>query len=62
MIKSLSKNAILSFGMRMTMKKKGSAVLLSIISGVTTLIFVTTVLSMRASGSDVSDFAQAGKV
>ncbi|MBP5269567.1 MAG: ABC transporter permease [Clostridia bacterium] len=62
MIKSLSKNAILSFGMRMTMKKKGSAVLLSVISGVTTLIFVITVLSMKASGSDVSDFAQAGKV
>ena len=62
MIKSLSKNAILSFGMRMTMKKKGSAVLLSVISGVTTLIFVTTVLSMRASGSDVSEFAEAGKV
>ena len=55
-------NAILKFGMRMTMKKNGSCVLLCIVSCITMLIFSITAGVMNLSSADSTDFATAGQV
>lgn len=55
-------NAILKFGMKMTMKKKSSCVLLAIISALTTLILAITAFAMKESSSSVSDYSEAGQI
>ena len=66
MTNKLKSNAILNFGMKMTAKKKSSAVLLCVLSGVFGLIIASTVISMNIQAKsgyvDVSDYADTGKV
>jgi len=62
MRKKLSENAILTFGMKMTMKKTGSVVLLALLSGLSALILVLTVFFMNMNNSTVSDYSEAGNI
>ena len=62
MQRKLSDNAILTFGMKSTMKKTGSVVLLALLSGLTTLVLVLTVLTLNVSSGSISEYAETGTV
>ncbi len=62
MQRKISDNAILTFGMKSTMKKPGSAVLLALLSGLTTLVLVLTVLTLNVSSGSISEYAETGTV